>query len=56
MYDCVAILLAGATYGNLGRWLVMFVWLERVHRVSSANSQGGREPSSDVSLGRLVLL
>lgn len=40
MYDCVLILLAGATYGNPGGWLVTFVRLERVHRVQSANSQG----------------
>ena len=56
MYDCVAILLAGATYGNLGRWLVTFVRLERVHRVQSANSREGREPGSEVSFGRIVLL
>lgn len=31
MYDCVLILLAGATYGNPGGWVVTFVRLERVH-------------------------
>lgn len=50
MYDCVVILLAGATYGDSGGWMVTFVRLERVHHVQSANPQGSRGAGWGVSL------
>lgn len=53
MYDCVLILLARATYGNPGGWVVTFVRLERVHRVRFANSRGSREAGGGVSWVKL---